>query len=65
MSDQDINKLKLTSVKVNEDLFQEFKVQCVRHKFSFQKLADRTIFLFLTDEKFRDRVINQNDIRLK
>lgn len=62
---EDTNKLKLTSVKVNEELFQEFKVQCVRHKFSFQKLADRTLFLFLTDEKFRDRVINQNDIRLK
>lgn len=62
---EDTNKLKLTSVKVNEELFQEFKVQCVRHKFSFQKLADRTLYLFLTDEKFRERVINQKDIRLK
>ena len=30
---------KLTSVKVNEELFEEFKVLCVRTKFSLQKLG--------------------------
>ena len=56
---------KLTSVKVEQQLFDEFKVQCVRYKFSFQKLADRAIFFYLTDDTFRDKVHNQNDIHLK
>jgi hypothetical protein len=56
---------KLTSVRVEQQLFDEFKVQCVRYKFSFQKLADRAIFLYLTDETFRDKVHSQSDINLK
>ena len=56
---------KLTSVKVEEDLLQEFKEQCVRHKFSLQKLADRTIHLYLTDEDFRKKLHNHNNIEIK
>ena len=33
--------MTLTSVKVQSELFEDFKVACVRHKFSLQKLADR------------------------
>jgi|TARA_B110000908_G_scaffold82078_1_gene98302 hypothetical protein len=54
----------LTSVKIQDDLFEEFKVSCVRHKFSFQKLADRAIYHYLTDEKFRKLVHNTNDLTL-
>ena len=32
------DKLQLTSVKVHRHLFDEFKVECVRTKFSLQKL---------------------------
>ena len=56
---------KLTSVRVEQELFEQFKIQCVRHKFSFQKLADRAIFLYLTDERFREKVHKQNDITIK
>ena len=35
--------MTLTSVKIQSGLFEEFKIACVRHKFSFQKLADRPI----------------------
>ena len=56
---------KLTSVRVEQELFEQFKIQCVRHKFSFQKLADRAIFLYLTDDRFREKVHNQNDITIK
>ena len=41
---------KLTSVKLDETMFDEFKVSCVRHKFSFQKLSERAMHLYLTDE---------------
>ena len=43
----------LTSVKIQSDLFQDFKIECVKRKFSFQKLADRAIHLYLTDDDFR------------
>jgi len=56
--------MTLTSVKIQSDLFEQFKVSCVRHKFSLQKLADRTIHLYLTDEEFRRKVHNHNNLSL-
>jgi|TARA_Y100000114_G_scaffold149748_1_gene164317 hypothetical protein len=56
--------MTLTSVKVQTDLFNDFKVECVRRKFSFQKLADRSIYLYLTDEDFRKKITNQTTLDL-
>jgi hypothetical protein len=55
---------KLTSVKVEQELLQEFKEECVRYKFSLQKLVDRSIYLYLTDNDFRQRLHNQTQIKL-
>ena len=55
-------KMTLTSVKVQSELFNDFKVECVRRKFSFQKLADRSLFLYLTNEDFRKQITNQTNI---
>ena len=60
-----MSEKKLTSVRVEQELFEQFKIQCVRHKFSFQKLADRAIFLYLTDDRFREQLHKQNDITIK
>ena len=57
-------KMTLTSVKVQSDLFENFKIECVKRKFSFQKLADRAIYLYLTDEDFRKQISNQNNLEL-
>jgi hypothetical protein len=54
--------MTLTSVKVKTDLFNDFKVECVRRKFSFQKLADRSLFLYLTDDDFRKKITNQTNL---
>ena len=56
--------MTLTRVKVQTDLFNDFKVECVRRKFSFQKLADRSIYLYLTDEDFRKKITNQTTLDL-
>ena len=58
-------KMTLTSVKVQSELFNDFKVECVRRKFSFQKLADRSLFLYLTDENFRKQITNQINLEIK
>ena len=57
-------KMTLTSVKVQSGLFENFKIECVRRKFSFQKLADRAIYLYLTDEDFRKQITTQTNIEL-
>ena len=53
------NQMTLTSVKVQTGLFNDFKIECVKQKFSFQKLADRALFLYLTDDDFRKKITNQ------
>ncbi len=58
------NQMTLTSVKVKNDLFENFKIECVKRKFSFQKLADRALFLYLTDEDFRKQITNQINLDL-
>lgn len=56
--------MTLTSVKIQSDLFENFKIECVKRKFSFQKLADRAIYLYLTDEEFRKAITNQTNLEL-
>jgi hypothetical protein len=58
------NDKTLTSVKIKSDLFETFKIECVKRKFSFQKLADRAIHLYLTDEDFRKQINNHNNLEL-
>jgi hypothetical protein len=57
-------EMTLTSVKVKSDLFEDFKIECVKRKFSFQKLADRSLYLYLTDEGFRKKINSQVNIEL-
>ena len=56
--------MTLTSVKVKSDLFENFKIECVKRKFSFQKLADRSIHLYLTNDDFRKTINNHNNLEL-
>ena len=56
---------KLTSVKIDKELWEDFKVECVRRKFSFQKLSERAIDLFLNDDDFRRQITNHTKIFTK
>tara|TARA_R110002020_G_scaffold421869_1_gene631076 strand:+ start:367 stop:555 length:189 start_codon:yes stop_codon:yes gene_type:complete len=56
--------MTLTSVKIKSDLFENFKIECVKRKFSFQKLSDRAIHLYLTDEEFRKKINNHTNLEL-
>jgi len=53
---------KLTSVKVDEDLFDAFKIECVKRKFSLQKLAERAMHLYMVDEEFRRTIHNHTNL---
>ena len=56
---------QLTSVKLDKELFEQFKVECIKRKFSFQKLSERAVHLYLTDESFRKQVHNHSDLSLE
>ena len=56
---------KLTSVKITQPLFDKFKMACLEDNFSFKKLADRAIFLYLTDKDFREKVHKINNVKIK
>jgi hypothetical protein len=56
-----MSKMQLTSVKIPEDLFEQFKIACVRYKFSVQKLTERSMYLYLTDEEYRKHIHNTLD----
>jgi hypothetical protein len=55
-------KLTLTSVKVHGDLFDEFKVASIKNKFNLQKLTNRAMHLYLSDEEFRKQLHNHTDL---
>jgi hypothetical protein len=54
-------KEQLTSVKLPETLFRDFKISGVKHKFKFQQLVERSMFLYLTNEDFRKQIHNVLD----
>ena len=55
-------KLTLTSVKVHQELFDDFKVASIKNKFNLQKLTNRAIHLYLSDENFRKQLHNHTEL---
>jgi len=47
----------LTSVKVDQSSFAQFKVECVRDQFTLTQLVNKCMKLYLTDETFRKAII--------
>lgn len=49
----------LTSVKVHEKLFNSFKVESIKNKITFTKLVERSLYLYLTNEDFKNQINSQ------
>ena len=56
---------QLTSVKIDKELFEQFRVECIKRKFSFQKLSERAVHMYLSDENFRKRIHSHSDLSLE
>ena len=56
--------LKLTSVKIVDHLFEDFKVSSIRHKFNLQKLTNRALHLYFTNEEFRKQIHNHTSLTI-
>ena len=60
-----IKNEKLTSVKITQPLFDKFKMAALDDNFSFKELADRAIYLYLTDKDFKQQVHKINNVKIK
>ena len=57
-----MNKAKLTSVKILEDLYKRFKATTVNTKMTLQKLTNRSIDLYLTDEQYKNNLETHDNL---
>lgn len=51
-----MGKMVLTSVKIDDELFDQFKIEGVKRKFTFSKLVSAAMWLYLTDENIREQI---------
>jgi len=53
---------KLTSVKILEDLYKRYKQTTVNTKMTLQKLTNRSIDLYLTDDNYKNTVETHDNL---
>ena len=51
---------KLTSVKILENLYNDFKIKTITNNMTLQKLTNRCINLYVQDDEFRDKIENND-----
>jgi len=49
----------LTTVRLQDKLFESFKIEAVKNKITMRNLLERAMFLYLTDESFKRTINNQ------
>ena len=59
-----MNNSKLTSVKILEDLYKRFKATTVNTKMTLQKLTNRSIDLYLTDEIYKNKLETHDNLTI-
>ena len=47
---------KLTSVKILNELFKNFKSKVVEDEFTLQKLVNRSMHLYINDDDFKQQI---------
>ena len=53
---------KLTSVKVIDELYKKFREKSIRDDFSLQKLVNRSLDLFVHDDKFAKTIVEYENL---
>ena len=49
---------KLTTVKILNELYNSFKKETIENEFTLQKLVNRSMFLYTTNEGFKNNIHN-------
>ena len=56
--------VKLTSVKILKILYEDFRVKTINSNMNLQKLTNRAIDMYLTDDKFRNKLETHEDLTI-
>ena len=59
-----MDKAKLTSVKILENLYKRFKSTTINTKMTLQKLTNRSIDLYLTDNNYKDKLEEHDNLTI-
>ena len=59
-----MKETKLTSVKILEALYHRFKIYTVNKDMTLQKLTNRCVDLYLTDDKFREKLEDHEELQV-
>jgi len=56
-----VNKAKrvITSVKIPQTLYEDFKVTSIKTKMNLQDIVERAMYMYLTDSSFRQTIHEQ------
>lgn len=52
----------LTSVKVLDDLHEQFRASCAYDRNNLQKFLNRCMYLYVNDIEFKNKVLNTTDL---
>lgn len=55
----------LTTVRLQDTLFEDFKQEALKNKITMRNLLERAMFLYLTDESFKRTINNQLNAHYK
>lgn len=55
-----MSKKVATTVKVEDTLYDDFKVLGVRHKLTLQGLVEKTVYRYVNEDAFRESINNFN-----
>jgi|TARA_B100001939_G_C16815286_1_gene561851 hypothetical protein len=54
----------LTSVKIFKNLYNDYKYMTVNNTMSFQKLVNRSVYLYLNDDEFKQKINETKDLKV-
>ena len=53
---------KLTSVKILKELYRNFKIKTLDDEFTLQKLVNRSMDLYVLDDKFKNTIQSYDNL---
>ena len=59
-----MDEMKLTSVKILKSLYDKFKLTTVNTKMSLQKITNRSVYLYLNDNRFKDKINSSDQLQI-
>ena len=59
-----MDEMKLTSVKILKSLYDKFKIVTVNTKMSLQKITNRSVYMYLNDDEFREKINSSEHLQI-